>query len=199
MPTSHGHNTVRIQTNPRGNHVLLQTRPTNTLMSKSRKGKGIQRRYQSTNPILPKSTISQHNRDFSSLPRHHQYCPGMEKNNDKFKPTSLVLTLRSRAPNLPLISQFQTLIQEMECLEYLHVGHYKFHQADIDNRRPQVARLKSMFPNLVINHNPYSTCPNTRRSNIPQSDPSIRFIRNIGPNSWTSRRDAEVVPIFDVN
>ena len=72
-----------------------------------------------------------------------------------------VLTLRSRAPNLPLMSQFQTLIREMEQLEYLHVGHYKFHQADVDNRRPQVARLKSLFPNLVINHNPYSICPNT--------------------------------------
>ena len=45
-----------------------------------------------------------------------------------------VLTLRSRAPNLPLISQFQTLIREMEKLEYLHVGHYKFHQADVNNR-----------------------------------------------------------------
>ena len=72
-----------------------------------------------------------------------------------------VLTLRSRAPNLPLILQFQTLIREMEQSEYLHVGHYKFHQADVDNRRPQVARLKSLFPNLVINHNPYSICPNT--------------------------------------
>ena len=90
MPTSHGHNTVRIQANPRSNHVLLQTRSTNTLTSKSRKGKGLQRRYQRTNPILPTSTISQHNRDFSSLPRHHQYCPGMEENNDKFKPTSPV-------------------------------------------------------------------------------------------------------------
>ena len=110
-----------------------------------------------------------------------------------------VLTLRSRAPNLPLISQFQTLIQEMERLQYLHVGHYKFHQADIDNRRPQVARLKSMFPNLIINHNPYAICPNTGRKDIPQSDPSFRFARNIGPISWTSRRDAEVVPIFDVN
>ena len=96
-----------------------------------------------------------------------------------------VLTLRSRAPNLPLISQFQTLIREMERLEYLHVGHYKFHQVDVDNRCPQVARLKSMFPNLVINHNPYSICPNTRRCNIPQLDPSFRFRRNIGPNSWT--------------
>ena len=79
------------------------------------------------------------------------------------------------------------------------VGHYKFHQADIDNTRPQVAKLKSLFPHLIINHNPYSMCPNTRRPNIPQSDPSFRFRRNIGPNSWTSRRDAEVVPIFDLN
>ena len=110
-----------------------------------------------------------------------------------------VLTLRSRAPNLPLMLQFQTLIKEMEQLKYLHVGHFKFHQADVDNRRPQVARLKSMFPNLVINHNPYSICPDTGRCNIPQSDPSFRFKRNIEPNSWTSRRDAEVVPIFDLN
>ena len=110
-----------------------------------------------------------------------------------------ILTLRSRAPNLPLISQFQLLVLEMEKLEYLHVGHYKFHQADIDNTRPQVAKLKSLFPHLIINHNPYSMCPNTRRPNIPQSDPSFRFRRNIGPNSWTSRRDAEVVPIFDLN
>merc|ERR1712008_441800 len=65
-----------------------------------------------------------------------------------------VLTLRSRAPNLPLISQFETLINQMECLESLPVGHYKFHQADIDNRSPQVSRLKRMFPNLQINHNP---------------------------------------------
>ena len=110
-----------------------------------------------------------------------------------------VLTLRSRAPNLPLMLQFQTLIKEMEQLKYLHVGHYKFHQADVDNRRPQVARLKSMFPSLVINHNPYSICPDTGRCNIPQSDPSFRFKRNVEPNSWTSRRDAEVVPIFDLN
>ena len=110
-----------------------------------------------------------------------------------------VLTLQSRAPNLPLISQFQTLIREMERLEYLHMGHYKFHQADVDNRRPQVARLKSMFRNLVIKHNPYSICPNTGRGNISQSDPSFQFRRNIGPNSWTSRQDAEVVPIFDLN
>ena len=110
-----------------------------------------------------------------------------------------ILTLRSRAPNLPLITQFQLLVLEMEKLKYLHVGHYKFHQADIDNTRPQVAKLKSLFPHLVINHNPYSMCPNTRRPNIPQSDPSFRFRRNIGPNSWTSRRDAEVVPIFDLN
>ena len=110
-----------------------------------------------------------------------------------------ILTLRSRAPNLPLISQFQLLVLEMEKLKYLHVGHYKFHQADIDNTRPQVAKLKSLFPHLIINHNPYSMCPNTRRPNIPQSDPSFRFRRNIGPNSWTSRRDAEVVPIFDLN
>ena len=34
-----------------------------------------------------------------------------------------ILTLRSRAPNLPLISQFQLLVLEMEKLEYLHVGH----------------------------------------------------------------------------
>ena len=73
---------------------------------------------------------------------------------------------------MPLISQFQTLIREMEKLKYLHVGHYKFHQADVDNRRPQVARLKSMFLNLIINHNPYSICPNTGGCNIPQSDPS---------------------------
>ena len=110
-----------------------------------------------------------------------------------------ILTLRSRAPNLPLITQFQLLVLEMEKLKYLHVGHYKFHQADIDNTRPQVAKLKSLFPHLIINHNPYSMCPNTRRPNIPQSDPSFRFRRNIGPNSWTSRRDAEVVPIFDLN
>ena len=110
-----------------------------------------------------------------------------------------ILTLRSRAPNLPLISQFQLLVLEMEKLKYLHVGHYKFHQADIDNTRPQVAKLKSLFPHLIINHNPYSMCSNTRRPNIPQSDPSFRFRRNIGPNSWTSRRDAEVVPIFDLN
>ena len=110
-----------------------------------------------------------------------------------------ILTLRSRAPNLPLISQFQTLIKEMKQLKYLHVGHYKFHQADVDNRRPQVARLKAMFPNLVINHNPYSICPNTGQCDIPQSDPSFRFKRNVKPNSWTSRRDAEVVPIFDLN
>ena len=110
-----------------------------------------------------------------------------------------ILTLRSRAPNLPLISQFQLLVLEMEKLEYLHVGHYKFHQADIDNTRPQVAKLKSLFPHLVINHNPYSMCPTTRRPNIPHSDPSFRFRRNIGPNSWTSRREAEVVPIFDLN
>ena len=110
-----------------------------------------------------------------------------------------VLTLRSRAPNLPLISQFQTLIQKIEKLEYLHMGHYKFHQADVDSRRPQVARLKSMFPNLIINHNPYSICANTGRCNIPQSDPSFKFRRNIRPNSWTLRRDAEIIPIFDLN
>ena len=110
-----------------------------------------------------------------------------------------ILTLQSRAPNLPLISQFQILVLEMEKLEYLHVGHYKFHQTDIDNRRPQVAKLNSLFPHLIINHNPYSICPTKRRRNIPQSDPSYRFWRNIGPNSWTSRRDAEVVPIFDLN
>ena len=56
-----------------------------------------------------------------------------------------ILTLRSRAPNLPLISQFQILVLEMEKLEYLHVGHNKFHQADIDNRRPQDAKHKSSF------------------------------------------------------
>ena len=110
-----------------------------------------------------------------------------------------ILTLRSRAPNLPLISQFQLLVLEMEKLEYLHVGHYKFHQADIDNSRPQVAKLKSLFPHLIINHNPYSICPITKKRNIPQSDPSFQFKRNVGPNSWTSRRDAEVVPIFDLN
>ena len=110
-----------------------------------------------------------------------------------------ILTLRSRAPNLPLISQFQILVLEMEKLEYLHVGHYKFHQADIDNRCPQVAKLKSLFSHLIINHNPYSICPTTRRRNIPQSDPSYRFRRNIRPNSWTSQRDAEIVPIFDLN
>ena len=112
-----------------------------------------------------------------------------------------ILTLRSRAPIpfQPLISQFQTLIKEMEQLKYLHVGHYKFHQEDMDNRRLQVKRLKSMFPDLVINHNPYSICPNTGRCNIPQSDPSFRFKRNIGPNSWTSRRDPEVVQILDLH
>ena len=110
-----------------------------------------------------------------------------------------LLTLQSRAPNLPLISQFQTLIRKMEKLKYLHVGHYKFHQADVDSRRPQVARLKSMFPNLIINHNPYSICPNTGGCNIPQSDPSFKFRRNIRPNSWTLRRDAEIIPIFDLN
>ena len=42
-----------------------------------------------------------------------------------------VLKLRSRAPNLQLISQLQTLIREMQRLKYLHVSHYKFHQADV--------------------------------------------------------------------
>ena len=70
-----------------------------------------------------------------------------------------VLTLRSRAPNLPLIKQFQALMNEMERMEYLHVGHYKFHQVDVEQRNPQVARLQSMFPHLKINHNPYSTDP----------------------------------------
>ena len=110
-----------------------------------------------------------------------------------------VLTLRSRAPNLPLIRQFQALMNEMQRLEYLHVGHYKFHQVDVDQRNPQVERLRSMFPHLKINHNPYSTCPHTGGNNIPQSDPSFRFKRNIGPNSWASRRDAETVPIVDLN
>ena len=110
-----------------------------------------------------------------------------------------VLTLRSRAPNLPLIRQFQALMNEMQRLEYLHVGHYKFHQVDVDQRNPQVERLRSMFPHLKINHNPYSTCPHTGENNIPQSDPSFRFKRNIGPNSWASRRDAETVPIVDLN
>ena len=109
-----------------------------------------------------------------------------------------VLTLRSRAPNLPLIRQFQALMNEMQRLEYLHVGHYKFHQVDVDQRNPQVERLRSMFPHLKINHNPYSTCPHTGGNNIPQSDPSFRFKRNIGPNSWASRRDAETVPIVDL-
>lgn len=110
-----------------------------------------------------------------------------------------VLTLRSRAPNLPLIKQFQALMNEMERMEYLHVGHYKFHQVDVEQRNPQVARLQSMFPHLKINHNPYSTDPHTGGGNIPQSDPSFQFRRNIGPNSWASRRDAETVPIVDLN
>lgn len=110
-----------------------------------------------------------------------------------------ILTLRSRTPNLPLIRQFQTLMNEMERLEYLHVGHYKFHQVDIEQRNPQVTKLRSMFPHLKINHNPYSTCPHTGSDNIPQSDPSFQFKRNIGPNSWASRRDAESVPILDLN
>ena len=110
-----------------------------------------------------------------------------------------VLTLRSRAPNLPLIKQFQALMNEMERMEYLHVGHYKFHQVDVEQRNPQVARLRSMFPHLKINHNPYSTDPHTGGDNIPQSDPSFQFRRNIGPNSWASRRDAETVPIVDLN
>jgi hypothetical protein len=112
-----------------------------------------------------------------------------------------IITLRSRAPIpfRPLMSQFQTLIKEMEQLKYLHVGHYKFHQEDIASRRLQVRKLKAVFPNLVINHNPYSICPNTGRCNIPQSDPSFRFKRTIGPNSWTSRRDPEVVQILDLN
>ena len=109
-----------------------------------------------------------------------------------------ILTLRSRAPIPPLMSQFQTLMEEMEQLKYLHVGHYKFHQEDINNRRLQTRRLTSMFPNLVINHNPYSICPITGQCNIPQSDPSFRFKRNIGPNSWTSRRDPEVIQILDL-
>ena len=110
-----------------------------------------------------------------------------------------ILTLRSRTPNLPLIRQFQALMNEMEHLEYLHVGHYKFHQVDIEQRNPQVAKLRLMFPNLKINHNPYSTCPHTGGGNIPQSDPSFQFKRNIGPNSWASRRDAESVQILDLN
>ena len=110
-----------------------------------------------------------------------------------------ILTLRSRAANLPLITQFRTLMNEMTRLEYLHVGHYKFHQSDIEHRRPQVARLKALFPNLHINHNPYAICPTTQESNVPQSDPSFRFKKNIRPNSWTSRQDAEIVPIFNLN
>ena len=107
-----------------------------------------------------------------------------------------VLTLRSRAPNLPLISQFETLINQMECLEYLHVGHYKFHQADIDNRSPQVSRLKRMFPNLQINHNPYTTGPYARVGNhMPQSDPSFRFRANIKPDSWSSRHCSDTLPV----
>ena len=108
-----------------------------------------------------------------------------------------VLTLRSRAPNLPMISQFETLINLMDCLEYLHVGHYKFHQADIENRRPQVSRLRRMFPHLRTNHNPYATHPYIGiGNNIPQSDPSFRFKANIKPDSWSSRHCTDILPVI---
>ena len=84
-----------------------------------------------------------------------------------------ILTLHSSAPSIPKLKHFQSLINSMPRLKFLHVGHYKFHHADVMNRRRQVIKLSEMFPHLHINVNPFNS------SGLVVSDPNFWFKNNI--------------------
>ena len=77
--------------------------------------------------------------------------------------------------------EFRRSIMTMSKLEYLHIGHYRFHTTDVVFRRVTVQMLSQMFdqkfPKLNINFNPFGT------QGPPQSDPNRRFKNIVTPSS----------------
>ena len=51
--------------------------------------------------------------------------------------------------------KFGRLIRAMARLERLYVGHYRFEHTDVMHRRTTVKMLSGMFPDLLINPNPF--------------------------------------------
>ena len=77
--------------------------------------------------------------------------------------------------------EFEKHVLSMLRLEYLHVGHYRFHITDVMYRRITVRMLGQMFPKLGINFNPFGT------QGPPPSDPNSRFKNDVTPENWQMR------------
>merc|ERR1711956_53760 len=67
--------------------------------------------------------------------------------------------------------EFRKSVMTMPKLEYLHIGHYRFHPSDIMLRRDTVRMLN-------INYNPFGT------QGPSQSDPNRRFRNVVTPEGW---------------
>ena len=77
--------------------------------------------------------------------------------------------------------EFKMLIDSIQNLERLHVGHYRFEETDVMYRAKSTKLLVEMFPTLSINVNPFG------KLGTSKSNPDNKFRNTIKPRSWVRR------------
>ena len=77
--------------------------------------------------------------------------------------------------------EFKRQIDSISNLDRLHVGHYRFGELDVMNRRKSTKLMTKMFPTLSINLDPFG------EAGPSKSNPDNKFNSTIKPRSWARR------------
>ena len=77
--------------------------------------------------------------------------------------------------------KFKRQIDSILNLDRLHVGHYRFGEMDVINRRKSTKVMTEMFPTLSINLDPFG------EAGPSNSNPDNKFNSTIKPRSWARR------------
>ena len=76
---------------------------------------------------------------------------------------------------------FKRQIDSITNLDRLHVGHYRFGEIDVNNRRKSTKVMTEMFPTLSINLDPFG------EAGPSNSNPDNKFNSTIKPRNWARR------------
>ena len=77
--------------------------------------------------------------------------------------------------------EFKRQIDSISNLERLHIGHYRFGELDVRQRRKSAKLMTEMFPTLSINLDPFG------EAGPSKSNPDTKFNSTIKPRSWARR------------